>query len=205
MTSLGSLRYRMSISSRRTVRSEISSEDWRRRRNYPGWSTGAGFRSSRTYMRSLPYSKGRRRNGIGEKAGETSSRWRLPVQQTAPAVRLRRPLSASVRTPVLIKSSVRAMSTTTISTVHCRRCGATFHLASLSDRDRSRVAEMSRAGHGVQAMQLLRQISGVEIGDAKATEMHITRTAGVCHRCHRALPDPHPGDCPKCGALNYDW
>jgi tRNA(Ile2) C34 agmatinyltransferase TiaS len=51
----------------------------------------------------------------------------------------------------------------------------------------------------------LRQASGIELRNAKAVEMHITRTAGVCQRCQGQLESSGQTECPKCGSLNLDW
>src|SRR5437667_9527599 len=97
------------------------------------------------------------------------------------------------------------MSTTTTTTVHCRRCRASFELPSLSDTERVRIAEVVRAGQHIEAMRLLRQPSGIELRDAKGVEVHITRTPGVCQRCSGQLPSSGQTECPKCGSLNFDW
>lgn len=73
------------------------------------------------------------------------------------------------------------MNPAIVTSVHCRRCGATFGLPLLTDTDRARVAQISRSGHHVEAIQLMRQQAGTGLRDAKAAEMHITRKTGICH------------------------
>ena len=97
------------------------------------------------------------------------------------------------------------MTTTSRTTVHCKRCRASFPLPALADAERERVASSVREGQHIQAIQLLRQLAGVDLRDGKAVEMHITRTRGICVRCRGALPTSGRTECPKCGSLNLDW
>ncbi len=91
------------------------------------------------------------------------------------------------------------------STVRCKRCRASFPLPELTDAERERVASSLREGQHIGAIQLLRQIAGFNLRDAKAVEMHITPKPGVCVRCHGPLPSSGQMECPKCGSLNLDW
>jgi hypothetical protein len=89
--------------------------------------------------------------------------------------------------------------------VYCKRCQASFPVPDLSEPDRDRIASSVRAGQHVQATTLLRELAGLDIRDAKAVEMHITRTPGVCVRCRRQLPGLGETECPQCGSLALDW
>ena len=80
-----------------------------------------------------------------------------------------------------------------------------FEVPSLSASEQSSVAELARARQVMAAMQLLHKISGIELRDAKAVEMHITRSHGICHWCSGPLEGAGQTECPKCGSLNFDW
>jgi hypothetical protein len=94
-----------------------------------------------------------------------------------------------------------------ITPVYCPHCKASFNLPEVTEPEREKIAEISRAGSPLQTIQRLRQLSGIGFRDAKAIELHLTDTRGICHRCKPPLPssDANGVVCQKCKSFNLDW
>lgn len=130
---------------------------------------------------------------------------RAELTNVAPA-RTEAPFGAHPQCPLGHSTrSGDSMTTTSHTSVHCKRCRVSFPLPALPDPDRDRVASSVREGQHIQAIQLLRQLAGFDLRDGKAVEMHITRARGVCVRCGGQLPTSGQTECPRCGSLNLDW
>jgi hypothetical protein len=90
--------------------------------------------------------------------------------------------------------------------VRCDRCGATWLCpASLDPIVAHEVASLIRGGDRIAAIRRLREATGLGLRDAKAVEMHVTRTPGECQHCGAVLGTGDEVACPRCGSLNYDW
>src|SRR5262245_41934995 len=97
------------------------------------------------------------------------------------------------------------MSTPTITTITCERCGASFALPEIPADVRSRVVESARSGQRVHAIQYLHLRTRLALGDCKGIGFHITQTRGICHRCKTPLENSGQVVCRKCKSLNLDW
>src|SRR5262245_11183783 len=97
------------------------------------------------------------------------------------------------------------MNTPSHTAVCCKRCRVSFPLPELAAAERERVAASLREDQHIHAILLLRQMAGLNLRDAKAVEMHVTRARGICVRCRGPLPASGQTECPKCGSLNLDW
>jgi hypothetical protein len=90
--------------------------------------------------------------------------------------------------------------------VRCEQCGATWHsptaIATTVARD---VALLSRSGDSLAAIRRLLEATGLELRDAKAVQLHVTRTPGKCQRCGAMLVGGGMTACAQCRSLNYDW
>ena len=90
--------------------------------------------------------------------------------------------------------------------VRCDRCGATWaDPESIAPAVRQEVASVLRRGGPILAIRRLREVTGLELREAKAVFHHLTRTPGHCHRCGKVLDLGVEGACPQCRSLNYDW
>ena len=89
--------------------------------------------------------------------------------------------------------------------VFCKRCQCVITLPDLSEEDRMQVVSFVRAGPHARAVQLLHTRGGLDLLEAKAVEMHITRTPGTCVRCRRQLHGRGETECESCGSLALDW
>jgi hypothetical protein len=73
----------------------------------------------------------------------------------------------------------------------------------LSSEKKKHLAEQTRQSTVIGA-KLAKENLGLDLTEAKALAVHITRTPGKCNRCSR----PIPGEiavCSQCRAANLDW
>jgi predicted Zn-ribbon and HTH transcriptional regulator len=93
-----------------------------------------------------------------------------------------------------------------IRPVDCVRCGASFSIPIIGATEQARIASLFRRSRGpVEAIRVLRELSGMDLRDAKGTMMHVTTTPHICHRCRGPLDGAVETTCPKCKSLNLDW
>lgn len=104
-----------------------------------------------------------------------------------------------------ISKAADAMPAPNYAKVHCKHCGGSFPLPDLPEAERAQVVSSVRRRQPIQATQLLRRFATLDLREANAIEMHITRSSGICVRCHGHLPATGQTECPNCGALNLDW
>ncbi|MGJ5121006.1 hypothetical protein [Bradyrhizobium oligotrophicum] len=90
--------------------------------------------------------------------------------------------------------------------VHCpKRTITVTWPSSLSAEHKAKIAREIRrsqiAGHKLLAAEF-----GFSMAEAKALTLHVTQTAGTCHRCRR--PRSRKDDvivCEMCRSANLDW
>jgi hypothetical protein len=75
----------------------------------------------------------------------------------------------------------------------------------LSESAKVAVANLARSKTITEAILRLKRPTGITLAEAKSLALHITRTRGVCHRCHYRLAASGQSECPNCRALNFDW
>jgi hypothetical protein len=90
-------------------------------------------------------------------------------------------------------------------TTNCRRCGADWsNPTNLEEASRAAFVKLVRDRKTIQAIKLLRDHTGLGLGDAKAILCHVGDVPGSCHRCKSGLVSEQ-SECPQCGSWNYDW
>jgi hypothetical protein len=88
--------------------------------------------------------------------------------------------------------------------VHCPKCKTNVVWpAYLSAEEKVQIAAEARASP-LAAVILIGAQFDLGLREAKALSFHITRKAGECHRCHRALQDK-VSICQQCRSANLDW
>jgi hypothetical protein len=88
----------------------------------------------------------------------------------------------------------------------CDRCGATWRgPGALDPIAAHEVASLIRGGDRITAIRRLREATGLGLRDAKAVELHVTRTSGECQSCSAVLGSGGRVACAQCHSLNYDW
>jgi hypothetical protein len=87
---------------------------------------------------------------------------------------------------------------------HCRALVILFE--NLKPTDRSQIATLWRLrGSGTQkAIEMLRNVSGCDLLQAKANVLHIRVTDSRCHKCQHLVPRGALL-CSQCMSVNLDW
>ena len=89
--------------------------------------------------------------------------------------------------------------------VTCNRCGASFEIPEISEATRHRIADLARSSGPFAATRELEDMFGMTLTSAKGLSVHLTKTAGHCHRCHKDLGSAGQVVCANCRSLNIDW
>ncbi|EDY18569.1 conserved hypothetical protein [Chthoniobacter flavus Ellin428] len=90
--------------------------------------------------------------------------------------------------------------------VDCPRCGASFSVPVIGASEQAKIATAFRRSRGrIEAIRVLRELTGIDLRDAKGTLMHVTTTPNTCHRCGGPLDGSIETTCPLCKSLNLDW
>jgi ribosomal protein S27AE len=101
---------------------------------------------------------------------------------------------------------IRPQRALSMEETRCDRCGAAWlGPGALDPTAAHEVASLIRGGDRITAIRRLRDVTGLGLRDAKAVELHVTRTPGECQRCGAVLVAGGRVACPKCRSLNYDW
>ncbi|WP_316234184.1 hypothetical protein [Bradyrhizobium sp. SZCCHNR1098] len=90
--------------------------------------------------------------------------------------------------------------------VFCPKCTTTVTWpSSLSATDQARIAAEIRRSP-IEGHKLLVAQFGFSMAEAKALTLHVTQTAGTCHRCRRPLSRKDDVIvCEMCRSANLDW
>jgi hypothetical protein len=83
----------------------------------------------------------------------------------------------------------------------CRTC--VVWPVSFSASEATAFAEITRRSTSDGARYAVEKF-GLDLREAKALAIHVTRTKGVCHRC-KSLVIGSESVCTKCRSVNLDW
>jgi hypothetical protein len=89
--------------------------------------------------------------------------------------------------------------------VYCKRCEVSLRVPEFARADQNAIVSLVRSGRHGEAIRMMRDLHGLDLHDAKAVEMHITRTPGECVRCRRRLASTGQTECANCRSLALDW
>ena len=86
----------------------------------------------------------------------------------------------------------------------CGQCQALIAWpAGISPGDKARIAAAARRDP-VAAARMVESKYGFDEREGRALAVHVTRKAGICHRCGSAVAGAEV-QCPKCRAANLNW
>lgn len=88
----------------------------------------------------------------------------------------------------------------------CRRCDneRSFEIPSFTKKEKEGLIHLKQDS-AITAVKELRREFGIEHANAKFIISHINSEYGKCNRCSFGTLTEEYMDCPKCGALNFNW
>jgi hypothetical protein len=89
---------------------------------------------------------------------------------------------------------------------NCAKCGNSGPFIYIPNiEDRRKVSSLFEKQRTIEAIALIRHLSGSDLGSAKATYQHFARLDGTCHRCGTPVEKRLISDCTKCRSVNIRY
>ncbi len=89
---------------------------------------------------------------------------------------------------------------------HCAKCGNSGPFIYIPDiEDRRKVFALFEKKKTIEAIALIRRLSGCDLGSAKATYQHFANLDGTCHKCGTRVEKSLISDCSKCRSVNIRY
>ena len=90
--------------------------------------------------------------------------------------------------------------------LHCEACGSSWLAPTSMDAAvRREIASLFRQADSIRAIRLLREQTGLSLGDSKGVYYHISKQLGECHRCGATLAGGSTVVCGLCKSINLNW